>query len=76
MDNRLLDKSKIPVSSGYRRYIINTKPIHSDGQHFRIPRKLNSGYYVEVHNDPQKQVEYARRLLKEAGLSETELKLL
>lgn len=76
IDNRLLDRSKIPIYSGYKRYIINTKPFHNNGEPFRVPAKLNCGYYVETHNSGQKSIEYAKRLLREAGLSEKELKLL
>lgn len=75
IDNRLLDRSKIPIYSGYKRYIINTKPLHNNGEPFRVPAKLNSGYYVETHNSALRHIELAKRLLKEAGLSEKELKL-
>lgn len=76
MDNRLLDKSRIPVSSGYKRFIINIKPVHNDGKHFTAPAKLNCGYWVETHNSGQKSIEYAKRLLRAAGIPESELKLM
>lgn len=75
MDNKLLDKSRIPVSSGYKRFIINIKPVHNDGKHFTAPAKLNCGYWVETHNSGQKSIEYAKRLLRAAGIPESELKL-
>ena len=76
MDYKLLDKSRIPVSSGYKRFIINIKPVHNDGKHFTAPAKLNCGYWVETHNSGQKSIEYAKRLLRASGIQESELKLM
>ncbi|GEM_PF-557950 len=71
----LLSKSKIPVSSGSRRYIINFKSKHPDGRPFVNPTQLSSGYWIEINNSTPRSIELAKMLLKEAGLSESELRL-
>lgn len=76
MDNKLLAETKIPISSGYKRYILNKTPNHQNGEHFTAPERLHCRYFVETHNSAQKHIEYAKRLLKESSISENDLKIL
>ena len=74
--NWLLDQKALPdipimVSdrSGARRYLVNTEPIHPDGQDFRGVKELNNGLFIETSFNFERTVAMARRLLKKSGKS-------
>ena len=44
-----LRKSDLPVSSGYKRYLLNTEPVHKDGTKMRLREEIEEGVYLETH---------------------------
>jgi hypothetical protein len=63
----LLKPSDCPVPAGHKRYLIHKEPKHKYGDHFRAPKKLSNGLFVETHYSTAGCVNYARRLLEKFG---------
>lgn len=51
------------------RYLVNTEPVHGDGERFRAPVQLSNGLWLETHYSSANAVSYAKALLRTAGLS-------
>lgn len=65
--NGKLKGSDCPISSGPKRYLVNTKPIRKDGQPMRAPKPLSNGLYVETHWDEPVTINCAKNLLERFG---------
>lgn len=61
------DDCPVQVASGSRafRYLVNTSPVHSNGQEFTAPREIDQGMYVETHYNREQAEYYAAKLLNE-----------
>ena len=64
------DECPVKVSRGPKRYLINTNPIHSDGDRFQSIRKLSNGLYMEVGYNRLRAEIIAKGLLEKYGYSE------
>lgn len=62
-----LNSNSVPISSGGIRYIVNSKPVHSNGTDFKAPKKLSNGLYLETSNNKETTIKYAKFLLEEFG---------
>lgn len=74
-DNELLDDSKIPITTGHSRYLINKEPTHHSGNPFRAAKRLKNGYWIETHSQVSQTIHYAKRLWALADLPATEFVL-
>lgn len=66
-DEGHLSANDLPLKFGRTRYLLNSEPIHSNGDEMRNPKQLNNDVYVETHNSAnglknqvEKLVEYCR----------------
>ncbi len=51
IENNYITTKDLPVMlpSADFRYIINDKPVHSNGDRFRAPKLLKKGFFIELH---------------------------
>ncbi|MEM3191828.1 MAG: hypothetical protein QW292_07020 [Candidatus Parvarchaeota archaeon] len=63
----------IPLETGPKRYLLNSKPEHKDGQKFRAPVTLKEGLYLETHEGHIALTKYAFLLMKKCGLNDEDL---
>lgn len=59
-----------PVISGFKRFIVNSRPVHRDGTPFYVEERLSNGLYLEKHWDFRSLMRNARKLLKSCGFPE------
>ncbi|MEO0073498.1 MAG: hypothetical protein ABIK43_02395, partial [candidate division WOR-3 bacterium] len=64
----------VQVARG-KRYLINTKPKHSNNVPFRAPKVLSNGLYIETHFSTAAAKDYAGRLLDRFGFSQDSFKI-
>ena len=62
-----LDESHCPVVSGQKNAILNTKPVHQNGNRFRYYRKAGH-LYVFLNASPDTAIRYSIKLIRIAGL--------
>lgn len=48
-----LKEEDVPIVSGETRYLLNTEPIHQNGNEMYRPKKINDNLYVETHNNTE-----------------------
>lgn len=64
---------KVPIESGYKRYLVNREPKHRSGESFTAPKKLSNGWCIETHYSTKSCIKNAKRLLKECEFREEDL---
>lgn len=47
--NDYLLKSDLPIKSGYKRYLINSEPVHQTGDEMFRPKELQQDLYIETN---------------------------
>ena len=52
ISQKYLDQSDFPIESGYKRYLINTDPIHQDGDQMIRPAEIEDDVFVETNYNP------------------------
>ena len=62
-----LDESHCPVMSGQKNAILNTQPVHQNGNRFRYYRKAGH-LYVFLNASPDIAIRYSIKLIRIAGL--------
>lgn len=66
-DRGTLTAANCPIMSNSlraKRYMVNTRPFHSDGTEFKAPRKVN-GLYIELNHDLSHLCKIARRIVSD-----------
>jgi len=48
VDNNMLEEKDIPVSIGYKRYLLNTKPRNKEEEEMDSPVKIDDNIYLET----------------------------
>lgn len=43
----LLSKSDLPIKGGHSRFLVNSEPVHQDGEEMRRPLEVSDGIFVE-----------------------------
>jgi len=71
-----LTGEKLPIKRARSRirYIVNSRPIHMNGEKFRDPRKV-LGYYVECNLDVKSIIKYTKMLLREFDVDPASVRL-
>ena len=54
----------VRVTTGQIRYLVNTKPVHQNGESFRGPQRLTNDLYIETSYNIGETERMARRLLE------------
>ena len=71
-----LKDDMLPIRSLHRnRYLINIEPKHPDGTHFKMPKKLSNGSFLEIVRRVKYCIEHSYSLLESCHLDKTELQL-
>jgi hypothetical protein len=65
-----LTNSTTPIGEGRKRWLINSKPEHKDGEGFRAGKKLSNGLYIETSLPSSQTIKEAKYLLKYFGYEE------
>jgi len=59
----------VRVTTGQIRYLVNTKPVHQNGEKFRGPQRLTNELYIETSYNIGETERMARRLLEKYAYS-------
>lgn len=65
-----LTKNDLPIESGWRRFLLNTEPIHQGGQEMTRPRKIAPNIFLE-RNYNKKGIKRKMRYLYRISQNET-----
>ncbi len=66
LNKNLLVESHCPIKQGRTRYIIASKPFHSDGAEFKRPRQVGP-VYIEIYYSGQIQVRNTKTIIEHTG---------
>lgn len=65
---RCVDVSRLPISTGRSRYILNSEPVHSTGKSFLEPIHMAPGLYLEGHQSYASALSAAQKLCAAFGV--------
>jgi len=75
MDKGLLNQGDVPIIKKDTKYVINNKPVHSNGTEFNTKQKLDQALFLEVNWSPKEIVEISRQLLEKYNVNKNALKI-
>lgn len=57
-----LEETDLPIESGDTRYLLNSEPLHQQGEDMVRPKQIGDSIYVETHNNTKNKKEFILKL--------------
>ena len=75
-NNGHITKADFPMKTNQRakRYLINASPVHSDGQRFKLPSKVND-FYIEGNYNAQNHIKVMASIIERVGQAPSQFRV-